>query len=309
MRRTFAVICILSGLTTPLAAQLHVETGGGQGRLDQLSPSSLTALGGGAAAAFGANRIELTGNAENRFGLGATGLATGHWFYQFTPLGWQLELGPEATIAHDIGTPWAREFSGHLVAERTFGPLALRAEWQQGVVQTGDLSRSWRRPALGVEFRSVHWQLGTGWRSTSAADTSDASTRISNDSGPAPQHGGYNFQEISAHLGWRAGLFSASARAGRRFGFSVQPETWWEGQAAFEVTPFVSLTAKTGHLASDVLLGLRGGQYTTLGLRLDLLRRPAGRDLAGPGAERAGRSGSRIGHQRTSPVRHAAGNA
>ncbi len=282
MRIVLTVGVILGGLTTSLAAQVHIETGGGQGHLDQLSPSSLTAFGGGAGATIGSSRIELAANAENRFGLGSTGLASGHWFYEFAAPGWHIELGPEATIAHDIAAPWSSAFSGHLAAERTVGGLSLRADWQQGVAHIGAASRSWHRPMLGADVRAGQWQLGAAWQSTSAADTntSQGTTADSGGSAPPPRTGGYDIQDVSAHLGWRYGALSLTARAGRRFGVSVQPQTWWDGRASLRLTPLMSLTASSGRLASDLLLGLRGGQYTTLGLRLDLLQRPIVRDRA-----------------------------
>ena len=267
---------MIGTLATPLAAQLHVETGGGQGRLDQLSPSSLTAFGGGAGASLGSSRIELAANAENRFGLGATGLASGHWFYQFAAPGWHFELGPEGTIAHDIAAPWSRELSGHLSAERSIGVLSFRGEWQQGVARIGTVSRSWYRPTLGAEVRTDQWQVSAAWQSTSAADTSTSSLAV--DSAAPPRSGGYMVQDLSAHLGWHNGALSMSARAGRRFGVSVLPQTWWDGQVSLRITPLMSLTARTGRLASDLLLGLRGGEYTTFGLRLDLLQRQPARD-------------------------------
>jgi hypothetical protein len=56
------------------------------------------------------------------------------------------------------------------------------------------------------------------------------------------------------------------------------PQTWWEAHGAWHLTPVLSLTARTGHLASDVLLGVRGGSYNTVGLRLDLLQHAAPRE-------------------------------
>ena len=96
-----------------------------------------------------------------------------------------------------------------------------------------------------------------------------------------------DIQDLGVRMTWSAGPLSLSARVGRRFGLNILPQTWWDGHAALHLTPIMSVTMRTGRLASDALLGLRGGQYTTLGLQLDLLQhaRPADRHVAFAPAE------------------------
>ena len=65
--RSFALGTFASFVAVlPLAAQLRVETGGGQAHLDQMPSSSLTALGGSLDALFGHTRFQLAGQADAR---------------------------------------------------------------------------------------------------------------------------------------------------------------------------------------------------------------------------------------------------
>ena len=77
----FGTIALIA-FATPLAAQLRVETGGGQAHLDQLPASSLTALGGSIDAMLDHTRLQFAGNAEDHIGLGVAGLMSGGLHYR-----------------------------------------------------------------------------------------------------------------------------------------------------------------------------------------------------------------------------------
>jgi hypothetical protein len=273
----------------PLAAQLRVETGGGQAHLDQLPSSSLTALGGSLEALLGHARLQFAGNAEDHFGLGVAGLMSGGLHYQFTPAGWNIEAGPVSDVARGIGEHWVGTIAAELRASREIGRFTLHAGWQQGTTLTGSPS-SWHRPALGADLRFGAIQIGASWQATVAPDSVLNTTGFF-----APlalldtlyRAQVRDIQDLGVRMAWNAGPVSLSARVGRRFGLNILPQTWWDGHAALHLTPIMSVTMRAGRLASDALLGMRGGQYTTLGLQLDLLQRarPADRHVVFAAAE------------------------
>jgi hypothetical protein len=273
----------------PLAAQLRVETGGGQAHLDQLPASSLTALGGSLDALLGGARIQFAGNAEDHIGLGMAGIMSGGLHYRFTPGGWNIEAGPVSDVARGIEENWVGTLAADLRASREIGRLSVYAGWQQGTTLTGSQS-SWHRPSAGAGFRFGAVQVAASWQATVAPDS------VLNTTGFFPRAALIDtlyraqvrdIQDLGVRMAWSAGPLSLSARIGRRFGLNILPQTWWDGHAALHLTPIMSVTMRTGRLASDALLGLRGGQYTTLGLQLDLLQhaKPADRHVAFAPAE------------------------
>jgi hypothetical protein len=263
-------------VAAPLTAQLRVETGGGQARLDQMPSSSLTALGGSLDAAFGRTRLQLAGNAQDHIGLGVAGMMGGGLHYRFAPAAWTVEVGPIMQVARGIGEQWAGTLAADLRAQRTFGRFTARGGWQEGVARLGSSQSTWRRPSFGADFRLGAVQLAASWQGTTVNDSvlrdNVFFAPIADQSDTLYRARVRDIQDVTARLAWSGSALSLSARVGRRFGASVVPETWWEGRAALHLTPIMSLTMQTGHLASDALLALRGGQYTTFGLQIDLLQ-------------------------------------
>jgi hypothetical protein len=262
-------------LAIPLPAQLRVETGGGQAHLDQLPSSSLTALGGSLDAVLGRTRFQFAGSAEDHIGLGMAGVMSGGLHYRFTPSGWNIEAGPVSDVARGLGENWAGTLAADLRAGRELGRLTLHAGWQQGIMLTGSQS-SWRRPSLGADLRFGAVQIGASWQNTVTQDSVLKTSGFFDPIGAVDTL--YRAQirdihDVGVGLAWSTAALSFSARVGRRLGVNILPETWWDGHAVLHLTPIMSLKMQTGRMASDPLLGLRRGQYTTFGLQLDLLQR------------------------------------
>jgi hypothetical protein len=274
---------------TPLAAQLRVETGGGQAHLDQLPSSSLTALSGSLDALLDHTRLQFAGNAEDHIGLGMAGIMSGGLHYRITTARWTIEAGPVSDVARGIAANWVGTLAADVRTIGEIGRFSVSAGWQQGTTLTGSQA-SWHRPSLGAGVRFGALQLGASWQSTVAPDS------VVNTTGffaPVALLDTLNraqvrdIQDLGVRMAWSAGPLSLSARVGRRYGLNILPETWWDGHAAVHLTPIMSVTMRTGRLASDALLGLRGGQYTTFGLQLDLWQhaRPTDRHVAFAPAE------------------------
>jgi hypothetical protein len=194
--------------------------------------------------------------------------------YQVNTLIGRIDAGPEAELARDIAAPWAHTVSAHLALTRTLGSFALTGEWQQGTAQAGLHANAWHRPTVDFGFHAGAFSLGASWRSTVTEDTSATYGDVVIDTLPVA-HNARTIHDISARAAWAVGPVWLSAVVGRRSGLALQPETWWESQGTFRLTSEISLSARTGRLASDELLNLRGGKYTTVGLQLDLLHRTA----------------------------------
>ena len=263
---------------TALPAQLRVETGGGQAHLDQLPASSLTALGGSLDALFGQTHLQFSGQAEDHIGLGTAGIMSGGLHYRFTPGAWRVEVGPVSDLARDVGQSWTGTLAGEVRAERESGRFSVRGGWQQGVALMGSQTRSWFRPSLGADLRFGALQVGALWQMAALHDSILHTSGFVNLAPGALMDSMYHAQireihDLGMQMAWSAGPFSLSGRVGRRFGLNILPETWWDGRAVLHLTPIMALTVRAGRLASDALLQLRGGQYATLGLQLDLLQR------------------------------------
>jgi hypothetical protein len=282
MRGAITGAIALCAIAAPLSAQLHVETGGGEARLDQLPSSSLTAFGGGLDAQLGQAHLQFSGTADDHVGLGVAGTLSGGLHYRFTPAGWRIEVGPVGESARGIGEQWNSVLGGDLNAERDVGPFTLHGGWQQGVASAGSQQAAWRRPTLGADLRLGQLQVGASWQATFVQDSvlrdnvffSPADTR----SDTLFRAEVRDIQDFGVKAAWSGGVLSLDGRVGRRWGANILPQMWWETHAALRLTPIMALTLRTGHLASDALLSLRGGQFTTFGLRLDLLPGPIRRE-------------------------------
>jgi hypothetical protein len=268
----------------PVAAQVHLETGGGTAHLDQLPISSLTSILGGVDATLGRTTIQFTGHSEEHFGLGAAGEASGAVHYQFTPGPWRIDVGPVSEVARGIGQEWSGTLAGDLHAERDLGPFTIRAGWQAGRAEIGSEHSAWQRPSIGAELRVGTLALETSWQNTAVNDNvlGPAVLVAAADIQSDTLYRGRlrDIQDVSVRAAWTGGDVSVSGRAGRRYGTSVTPQTWWEGHFAYQVTPMMAVTFNTGRLAADELLTTRGGAYTTVGVRLDLMQRTSTRSAA-----------------------------
>lgn len=276
MRPATPTTIALLVLAAPLHAQVRVETGGGESRLDELPATSLTSVAGWADGTFGRLRLQFSGTAEDHFGLGIAGMLSGGVSYRLSNGAWRVEIGPVSQAARGIAEQWAGTLAADVHASRDIGRLTVQAGWEHGVAQVRSQHAFWHRPDVTAEFRMGAVQLATSWQSTVVQD----STLLT--SGVAPMADARidtlnrssvrNIQDLTARMGLSAGGLSVTARIGRRFGAGTVPQTWWEGGASLRLTPIMSATLRTGRLAADPLLGLRGGRYSTLGVRLDLLQ-------------------------------------
>jgi hypothetical protein len=271
--------------TTPLAAQVRLETGGGQAQLDQLPNSSVTAFGGSVDALLGRTSFAVAGTANDHMGLGTAGTMRAGLLYHFTPGGWTILVGPVSQVARDIGLPWAGTLAAEVRAERRFGPLLAHAGWDEGVARVGSQRSIWRRPSFGADFHVGGASFSASWEGTVVQD-SIVRANVFFVAEPTQNDTFYqsrvrDIHDVAVRFAWESGMLSLNGRVGRRFGVGVAPQDWYEGHAALHLTQLVSLTVRAGRLASDALLGLRGGQFTTLGLQVDFLQRTPEREHHG----------------------------
>ena len=270
----------------PVAAQVRLETGGGQAQLDQLPSSSVTGIGGSLNALVGHTMMMFAGNADDHFGIGVAGRMSGGVHYQFAPAGWKVMVGPVSEAGRDIGQRWAGTFAADVQAERAFGPLTARGGWQEGTARVGSHHSSWRRPSLGADLRTGRVLFTATWEGTVVQDSA-LRANVFFVSSPSATDTFYqsrvrDIHDVAVRVTWESNMLSLNARLGRRFGVGVTPQTWYEGHVALHLTQLMSLTIRTGRLASDALLGLRGGQRSRSGFA------PAGRGRGGPSAGRRG---------------------
>ncbi len=172
--------------------------------------------------------------------------------------------------------------SGDVSADHDFGPFAVHGGFQLGVAKLGTQRVDWNRSDFAAALHAGNFTFGMTAQSVLSQDSVARETFFS-DTGAAAHDTIYraevrNIHDVGVRFQWASGLLSFSGHVVRRFGTGVSEQTWWESVASLRLTPVMALTMKNGQLASDAVLGTRGGAYTTLGLRVDLLQRAPVRD-------------------------------
>jgi len=264
-------------------AQARFETGGGASQLDQLTSSPLTSFSGGADARFGIAHFSFDGSRDDHIGVGVAGAMNGALRAQLHSGAWQIEVGPSVQAGRDIGSPWARSGSLDVSAVRDLGMVTMRGGLQMGMASARVGHATFYRPNFAADIRFGNFTFSPSWQSVAIHDSSLAvrfvADTINSERDTTYQARFRDVRDVGFGLKWASGRLSISGHLTQRFGTGVVAQTWWDGAAALRLTPIVSLTMKSGRIASEPVLGLRGGNYTTLGLRMDILQRAPVRDL------------------------------
>ena len=271
-------LALLLASASSANAQAILETGSGEAQLDQLPGGAYTSLGGRFAEEYGGVRIDFSGMTTEHFGVGRTGQFSGDLRIALLSTLGRIEVGPTARAARGVGERWTRLGGMELRLVREMGRLTVEGRWQEGMARIGDQRAGWGHRDVGATMTMGPFELRAGWEATSVRDSVVRSGVFFDPRDPRSDTLYHrrvrDIEDASVGMIWRAGLFALGASVGVRRGTGITVQDWWQGMASFRLTPAVHLTADFGRTPSDVLLGLRGGHYTTFGLRVDVPRRP-----------------------------------
>ena len=106
-----------------------------------------------------------------------------------------------------------------------------------------------------------------------------------------------HYTDIEASIGWARGNLAFEAGAGRRFGKTIQFNSWYV-RGLYQITSRVALVASSGQFPVDVVSGLPSGAFTTFSMRFNLKKDPPalpGRHLSNARAARQNFSATSAG--------------
>jgi hypothetical protein len=263
--------------SVPASGQAVLETESGEARLDQLPAGAYTALGGRFTEDYGTVRVNIGGSTREHFGVGRTGQFSGDVRIALLSTLGRIEVGPMARAARGIGERWSKLGGVELRLVREFGLVSVEGSWQEGMARIGDQRAGWGRRAVGATMHAGPVKFHAGWEATAVRDSVVRSGVFFDPRDPRSdtlyRARVRDVADASIGATWTVGNFSIGATAGTRRGTGVAAQQWWQGSASLRLTANVNVTADFGRTPSEVLLGLRGGQYTTFGMRLDVPHR------------------------------------
>jgi hypothetical protein len=285
MKRLLLFASLVTG--APLPAQLVVGSAGGIARVDRAPSGSVTSIAGRLRTDLGRLALRFDGASERFAGVGRTGqwLGSGQW--QFGAGGWRIGVGPELRAATSVEGASSRTIGMTGEATRRRGATHFALRLSGGTSNhAGQGSASW-----GAAEGRVSITLGTIELSSTLATTlvGDSTVRPSTifDIRTSPDTGNIvrrlnRIHDAAVGVRWHGGRTDVYGELGRQGGSGVLPTTWWRGRAAYRLTPHTAVVLQAHRLAADLLLGLRGGRSTKLGLEFALPTRTRHDESAPP---------------------------
>jgi hypothetical protein len=261
-----------------LTAQASFETGGGAARLDQLPAGAVTVFGGRLDDFAGPLHMNLASTTADYRGLGGTASVDASVRYPFDYGAWRFELGPVGSVGQGIDEELSRLFGGALAVQRDLGPVTVTGEWQEGRASIGMQRAGWGRRQLAGEMRFGPFLLKASWLATLVRDSVLRKNVFFDPRNPRVdtlyEQRIQDVQDGLLQVGWGEGRWMLDARVGRRSGAGLATRGWWQASASVRIFSSVAVVVNSGRAPADLLLGLRGGQRTTLGLRFGSADRP-----------------------------------
>lgn len=253
------------------AQEASFTTSGGVARLDQSSTGAVGALAATAGGSLGPIGIQLAGNTINYQSLGTANHASADLRFSESGRGWRVSAGPALEVGNGVTEPWSHAWSGGVAVGRALGLLQVEVAASEGVTLPGNQRVSFGRRGAraGVELGPVNLLAGldlTIIRDSTLRDD------VFFDPEDESQYRRRVRQVTDASVAVAVDLANVDLRAtlGRRSGDDIATQAWWRIEAALPIAQAAAVTFTTSRNPANVVLGLRGGRATTLGLRLAL---------------------------------------
>ncbi len=253
------------------AQEASLSTSGGVARLDQLASGAIGMLGATAGGGLGPLGLQVAANTINYQNLGTAN--RGHAEFRFAEAGhgWRVVAGPRFDVGSGVSEPWNHAWSGGVIVGRTIGPVALEVNAAEGLTRPDQQRVSFGRRGAraGVTFGPVNVQATfdlTMVRDSTLRDD----VFVTPDDESLYRRRVRQFEDAALVLSVTLSTLDINATVGRRSGDDIDTQSFWRLEAAVPIAQTASVVLNTSREPADVVLGLRGGRATTLGLRLTL---------------------------------------
>jgi hypothetical protein len=261
------------------AQEASFTTSGGVARLDQSTAGAVGALTATAGGSLGPLGVHLVGNTVNYQSLGTANRASASLQFHEAARGWRVTAGPTLDVGSGVVEPWNHAWSGAVTVGRTLGLIDLQVHAAEGIALPGDQRMSFGRRGAraGVELGAV--EVYAGFDLTTIRDSTlrdDVFFDPTDES--LYRRRVRDVQDATVMVAIDLAAVDVRATVGRRSGDDIATQSWWLLEAALPIAQAAAVTFSTSRHPADVVLGLRGGRATTLGLRLALPDEAARRD-------------------------------
>ncbi len=253
------------------AQMASFTTTGGVARLDQFSAGAVGTLGATAGGDLGPLGLRLTGNAMNYQSLGTINRGRADLRFGEAARGWHVSAGPTLEVGSGINEPWNQAWSGAFSVGRALGPFELEVRAAEGLTRPEH-----QRVSFGRRGARASMSIGPV-RFLASYDLTIVRDSVLRDDvffvpGDASQFQGRVRDVRDAAMVLHVDLPTAalSATLGQRSGDDISTQAFWRLEAAVPIAQTASVVIAASREPADVVLGLRGGRATTLGLRLAL---------------------------------------
>jgi hypothetical protein len=255
--------------------------------VDLAQPGSVASLTGSLRTDLGRLALRFAGESERFQGVGSTGqwLGSGSWRFGSGP--WRFGVGPELRAATGVEGHSARVLGVSGEATRRLGSTTVAFRLAGGTsAHAGQGSASWGAAQSRATLMVGPVELSSAFAITLVGDsTVRPSTlldiRIFPDTSNIVRRLN-RVQDLALGAQWHSGRAELQGEVGQQSGNGVLSTTWWRARAAYRLTPHTAVVVRTHRLAADLLLGLRGGRSTTLGLEFALPTRARSREGTPP---------------------------
>lgn len=257
--------------TVAEAQRASFTTTGGVARLDQFSAGAIGTIGATAAGDLGPLGLRLAGGAMNYQSLGTTNRGRADLRFSQASRGWRVTLGPTLEVGSGINEPWNQAWSGAVAVGRVLGPFEIEVRAAEGLTHPEDQHVSFGRRGAHAGVRAGPVHLVASYDLTVVRD-SVLRDDVFYVPGDPSQFRGRVRDVRDAAMVLRVALPTAalSATVGRRSGDDISTQAFWRLEAIVPIAQAASVVVAASREPADVVLGLRGGRATTLGLRLAL---------------------------------------
>lgn len=187
---------------------------------------------------------------------------------------WSGRVGPLLRAGGGLGDRSTLMYGGGAEVQRQLGSGHIAMRMERGIAEVAKQHSNWSKQAVSGSFRLGAVDLGFAWQRATIRDSTLQDNVFFSLRDPSAdsllRHGVRSLQDLSISAGWALRDFTFSVEAGRRVGDGVASQFWWRGGAALDVAPMIALIANVSRTPPDLMLGLRGGRSTMVGLRVNL---------------------------------------
>ncbi|MEP6591775.1 MAG: hypothetical protein ABJC19_11380 [Gemmatimonadota bacterium] len=268
-------LLLLPLLIAPLAGQVVLTTATGVTRIEGgLSSRDAAAVEGRVRLGTGLLRLDAAAATIAHDGIGHATMAHGDLSAGVERGEWSGRIGPVLRAGGGLGDRSSIMYGGGGELRRRFGPGSLALRLERGIAQVAKQHSNWSRESISGSFAVGSVDFGFAWQRATIRDSMLRDNVFFGVRDPSADsllnRRVRSLQDFSLSAAWGIRDFAFSVEAGRRAGDAVASQFWWRGGASLEVAPLIALVANVSRTPPDLMLGLRGGRSTMIGLRLNL---------------------------------------